>query len=386
MRRFWRFIPAILFVLLAAPLHAQMGKTVIIQSGTPEDRALTAINAASDPAEKLALIDKFLADFGQGELAIVAYEQYVAFYLSQKNYDKAGDYSEKILGVDPDNFAAAVNLIRAASEKKDTAKLFAAGERVAAIIARYKAAPPPEGRDSVSWPGEKAKYLNDAQENIRYTEYQLFTAAYQAGDPAARAALMERFIAAFPDSAYASNARDLVVISYQQARNFPKMTEAAEKTLAQDPKHPTILVLLADYYSEQGASLDKAESYAKQAIDQLGSAAKPEGVAEPDWQKQISLQKGVAWSALGQIYITQRKDSQALEAFRSAAPLVKPDATSYARNQYRMGFALINLKRIPEARTALTEAASVESPYRALAQAKLKELPAAPARPGKKSS
>jgi hypothetical protein len=51
-----------------------------------------------------------------------------------------------------------------------------------------------------------------------------------------------------------------------------------------------------------------------------------------------------------------------------------------------MGFALINLKRIPEARTALTEAASVESPYRAMAQAKLKELPAAPARPGKKSS
>jgi tetratricopeptide (TPR) repeat protein len=94
----------------------------------------------------------------------------------------------------------------------------------------------------------------------------------------------------------------------------------------------------------------------------------------------------VAWSAIGQAYITQRKDTQALEAFRTAAPLLKPDATSYARNQYRMGFALINLKRIPEARTALTEAASVESPYRAMAQAKLKELPAAPARPGKKSS
>jgi tetratricopeptide (TPR) repeat protein len=385
MRRVWLFIPIVVF-LLAAPLHAQMSKSVIIQAGTPEEKALTAINNASDPAEKLALIDKFLADFGEGDLAIVAYEQYISFYLAQKNYEKVGEYAEKILGIDPDNFTAAVNLVRAASEKKDTAKLFSTGEKVFAIVARYRAAPPPEGKDAASWPGEKARYLSDAQENIRYVEYVLFTAAYQSSDPAARAGFLERFVAVFPESAYASNARDLIVVSYQQARNFPKMTQAAEETLAQDPKHPMLLVLLADYYSEQGAPLDKAENYAKQALDQLGSAVKPEGMADADWQKQISLQKGVAWSAMGQVYITQKKDALSLEAFRSAAPLLKPDATSYARNQYRMGFALINLKRIPEARTALTEAASVESPYRALAQAKLKELPAAPARPGKKSS
>jgi tetratricopeptide (TPR) repeat protein len=384
MRRVRFFIPAIA-LLFAAPLYAQMGKSVVIQSGTPEEKALTAITAASDPAEKLALIDKFLAEYGQGDLAIVAYEQYISFYFAQKNYDKASEFADKLLGVDPDNFPAAVNLLRAASEKKDTAKLFAAGERIAAIVARYKAAPPPEGRDAASWPAEKARTLADAQENIRYAEYQLFTAAYQTSNPADRAGLFERFVATFPESAYAANARDLTVIAYQQARNFAKMTDAAEKILSQDFKHPMLLVLLADYYSEQGVVLEKAENYAKQAIDQLGTAVKPEGIADADWQKQISLQKGVAWSALGQVYITQKKDAQSLDAFRSAAPLLKPDATSYARNQYRMGFALINLKRIPEARTALTEAASVESPYRALAQAKLRDLPAAPARPGKKA-
>jgi hypothetical protein len=59
---------------------------------------------------------------------------------------------------------------------------------------------------------------------------------------------------------------------------------------------------------------------------------------------------------------------------KTAAPLLKPDANSYARNQYRLGFALLNLKKVPEAKAALTDAASVESPYKALAQAKLKAM------------
>ena len=45
-----------------------------------------------------------------------------------------------------------------------------------------------------------------------------------------------------------------------------------------------------------------------------------------------------------------------------------------------MGFALLNLKRVAEARTALSEAASINSPYRPLAEEKLKSLPAAASR------
>ncbi len=386
MRRPWGFL-VLSFLLAATPLRAQIGKRVLIQAGTPEEKALTAIGATADPAQKLALIDKFLADFGEGDLAVVAYEQYVSYYLEQKNYDKMAEYAEKLLGVDPDNIAAAVNLVRAAAEKHDTPKLFAAGERVSGILARYKAAPPPEpSMDPNSWAAEKQKNLEAVQENVRYVEYQLFNAAYQTADPATRAGLCERFVGAFPESSYAANAQEMVPLAYQQARNYPKMVESAEKVLAQDPKRTTLLLLLADYFSEQGQQLEKAESYAKQGIEQLGAATKPEGAAEAEWQKQVSLQKGVAWSALGQVYINQKKDAQSLEAFRTAAPLLKPDAIAYARNQYRMGFALINLKRLAEARTAFAEAASVESPYRALAQEKLKELPAGPVRPPRKRS
>jgi len=374
MRRYLIFL-SMIFIFAGAPARAQIGKSVVIEAGTPEAKALDAIGAETDPAKKLALIDNFMADFGQGDMAQVACEQYVAYYLSQKNDDKAIEYAEKLLTLDPGNFNAAVNLVRAASEKQDTQTVFAGGEKAADIIAKYKAAPPPEGMDADTWAGRKQRALADAQENIRYVEYQLFNAAYQTREPMARAGLLERFVNAFPDSAYASNAKELVPVAYQQAGNFPKMIESAEKILAQDPKHPGLLVMLADSYSEKGVQLDKAEADAKQAIEQLSSATKPESVADADWQRQISLQKGIAWSALGQAYITQKKNAPALEAFQNAAPLLKPDATSYARNQYRMGFALINLKRYPEARTAFTEAASVQSPYRGAAQEKLQSLP-----------
>ena len=362
-------------VLLAAPAQAQIGRRVMIQAGTPEDKALSEISATADRAQKLGLIDKFLADYGKGDMAVVAYELYISYYQEEKNHDKVAEYCEKLLSVDPDNFSAAVNLVRAENEKGDQAQLFAAGERLGAILARYKARPAPEGVSAGQWQQEKADALAQAQDNITYVEYALFNSAYQTRDPATKAGLFERFLAAFPDSPYVPNAQALVAVAYQQAQNYPKMLEFARGVLARDPSNTGMLLLLADYFSERGQQLDKAEEYSKKALALLAAAQKPSGLSDEQWQRELSLQRGLAWSALGQIYIERKRDAQALDAFRIAAPLLKPDPVTYARNQYRMGFALLNLKRIPEARAALAEAASINSPYRSLAQAKLNSLP-----------
>jgi hypothetical protein len=57
--------------------------------------------------------------------------------------------------------------------------------------------------------------------------------------------------------------------------------------------------------------------------------------------------------------------------------LLKSDEGSYGRNQYRLGFALLNLKKNAEAKDAFAQSASVNSAYKALAQAKLKTFDAA---------
>ena len=59
-------------------LGQQIGKFVPIQAGSEVDHALTDINAATDPAQKLSLIDKFAAGPGdEGDYRIVADGFYV---------------------------------------------------------------------------------------------------------------------------------------------------------------------------------------------------------------------------------------------------------------------------------------------------------------------
>jgi tetratricopeptide (TPR) repeat protein len=358
------------------PAHAQIGKFVPIPAGSDADHALAEINATTDPAPKLALIDKFAADLGQGDMAIIADDLYVNYYIAAKNYDKAFEYGDKLFALDPDSLSNGVNMVRAAQEKGDTAKLFSYGEKVAAILQRYKALPAPAGKTDAQWQDQKGVTLQNARDSVTYVEQLLFTGAYKTTDAAKRAALLVRFAQMFPESVYADQAMGVAATSYQQTQNAPKMLEVANGLLAKDPNNLGMLLLLADYYSEKGEQLDKAEASGKKAISVLGSAKKPEGVTDEQWQQQSGLQKGLALSALGQVNIQKKDNAQAEQNLRAAAPLLKSDAGSYARNQYRLGFALLNLKKVAEAKVAFTEAASVNSPYKALAQDKLKSLPA----------
>jgi tetratricopeptide (TPR) repeat protein len=374
----WIIGVLVLLVFAARTASGQtIGKYVPIPAGSDADHALTEINGATDPAQKLALIDKFSASLGQGDMAIVADELYVNYYIAQKNYDKAFEYGDKLFALDPDNFADALNMVRAASEKGDADKLMAYGEKVPGILQRFKATPAPDGADATNWQRQLKETLDNNKDNITYIEQAMFLGFYRITSPVKRAASLTRFAQLFPDSQFANQALGVAATSYQQAQNVPKMLEVANGVLVKDPNNIGMLLLLSDYYSEKGEQLDKAEADAKKAITLLGTAQKPEGVADEQWQQQVSLQKGLALSALGQVNIQKKDNAQAVQNFQAAAPLLKSDDGSYGRNQYRLGFALVNLKRDPEAKEAFTQAASVNSPYKALAQAKLKTFDAA---------
>jgi tetratricopeptide (TPR) repeat protein len=85
---------------------------------------------------------------------------------------------------------------------------------------------------------------------------------------------------------------------------------------------------------------------------------------------------------LGQVYVNNDDNAKAIESFKQASPLLKSDAFSYGRNLYRWGFTLAKMKRIPEARKVLTEAVSINSPYKAKAQETLNKIGGAAPRKG----
>jgi tetratricopeptide (TPR) repeat protein len=385
MRRMtWRTGLPIVLVLFAGVESAgaqQIGKYVPIQAGSEADHALTAINAATDPAQKLALIDKFAAGPGsEGDYPMVVDGLYVEYYIGQKNYDKAFEYGDKLFALDPNSLQNAMNMIRAASEKGDAEKIVSYGEKVPGILQRFKDSAAPAGTAAPVWEQQKAQTLESNKDGIAYIQQVVFNGAYQTKDAGKRAALLVRFAQAFPDSPYANQALGIAAAAYQQAQNAPKMLEVANGLLAKDPNNLGMLLLLSDYYSEKGEQLDKGEAYAKKAIVVLGKATKTEGMTDEQWKQQSALQKGLALSSLGQVNIQKKDNAQAVANLSSAAPLLKSDDGSYARNQYRLGFALLNLKKNAEAKEAFTQAASVNTPYKALAQDKLKAMAAPAAR------
>ena len=277
-----------------------------------------------------------------------------------------------------------MNMIRAASEKGDSERLIAYAEKTQGILKRYKEAPAPAGTDASHWEQQKSQTLENNKDGIAYVQQAVYNGALQAKDAGKRAGYLARFAQAFPDSPYANQALGVAAASYLQAQNAPKMLEVANGLLAKDPSNLGMLLLLSDYYCDKADQLAKAETYAKKALSVLDAAPKPEGVADEQWVQQKSLQKGLALSSLGQVNIEKKDNAQAAENLRAAAPLLRPDDGSYARNQYRLGFALLNLKRTAEAKEALTQAASVNSPYKALAQEKLKA--SAGAAPGRRKA
>ena len=372
------------FLLLCStwPVNAQqIGKYVPVQAGSEVDHALNEINATADPAQKLALINKFAEGPGkEGDYPILADGLYIEYYLAQKNYDQAFEYGDKLFALDPDSFQNAMNMIRAASEKGDADRLMAYGEKAQGIWNRFKDSPAPGNTPAAVWEEQKARTLDVNKDGLAYIQQAVFSGLYQTQNAGKRAALLARFAQIFPDSPYAIQALGVAATAYQQAQNAPKMLEVANGLLVKDPNNLGMLLLLSDYYGERGEQLDKAEAYAKKAVSVLETAQKPEGVADDQWAQQNSLQKGLALSSLGQVNIGKKDNAQAVENLKAAAPLVKSDDGSYARNQYRLGFALLNLKRNAEAKEAFTQAASVNSPYKPLALDKLKGLAAPPAR------
>jgi tetratricopeptide (TPR) repeat protein len=363
----------------AATLSAQqIGKYVPVSAGSDADRAMAEINSASDPAQKLALIDKFAAGPGQGDMALVADELYVNYFLAQKQYDKAFEYGDKLFAIDPGNFQNAMNMIRAASEKGDTEKLLAYGEKTQSILTAYKASPAPSGVAADTWAQQKTHTIESNRDNIRYVQQAVYNGAYQTQEPAKRADQLLRFAKIFPDSENTLTALGVTASSYQQSQNAPKMLEVANALLAKDPKNLGMLLLVSDYYGEKGEQLDKAEAYAQKAATLADSAPRPENVTEDQWKQQTALQKGLALSTLGQVNLQKKNNAQAIQDFQAAAPLLKSNDVGYARNEYRLGFAFINLRKIPEAKAAFTQAASVNSPYKQPALDKIKALPASP--------
>ncbi|MBZ5524982.1 MAG: hypothetical protein LAP21_22355 [Acidobacteriia bacterium] len=148
-------------------------------------------------------------------------------------------------------------------------------------------------------------------------EYNTYMTALNTADPAQKAALMEKFVAQYPQSVMKSDALDFAMYGYQQSGNAAKAEEVAAQIVAGTPDHYRALLIIA--YARRASAAQQSDpakaaalaaegqAAAEHALQILPNALPPEGVSKEDFDKQraqieIILHGVVAFSLL------QKKD------------------------------------------------------------------------------
>jgi len=194
---------AALLLGMAWPAAAQLGRQIVVQSGTPEDQDLTAIQAATNPHQKLALLNHFAAAHPTGDMALMADELYVGVYSSLKSYTKAYEYGDKVLARDPNNLNVAVELMRDAQLQSDTAKIVSYAVRVGQMVTRYKARPVPAGMSAAEWAQQQQQTLASIQPTVGWVSRSAHTAISSEPASNAKTEHLREMAKAFPSSSSA---------------------------------------------------------------------------------------------------------------------------------------------------------------------------------------
>lgn len=197
----------VLFAAATLTANAQMSKQVAVQQGSPEDRALAAIEAAANPHQKLALLDKFATDHPSGDMALMADNLYVNLYSSLKNYSLAYKYGDKALAIDPFDLDVAVQLIRDAQLEHNTEKMVSYAVRVGQMVAEYKAQPTPTGVSPEEWKMQQKKTLESVEPQVNWVVDSVYTVISRESASGAKNAQLGRMAKAFPGSAQARRER-----------------------------------------------------------------------------------------------------------------------------------------------------------------------------------
>jgi tetratricopeptide (TPR) repeat protein len=181
---------------------------------------------------------------------------------------------------------------------------------------------------------DKGKKVNKAELNA----YNAIVAA-QNGDPAVQIKLAEDFVTKYPDSEYVKGVYGLLTNAYYATGNIPKMMDMSAKTLAADPDNADVLALTAMVISRRAhastpdgaAQLEKAEGYARHALEVIPNMQKPNATMDDaTFQKAKNDKLAIAHSALGLIDYDHKKYEDARTELTQAVQLASaPDPVDY---------------------------------------------------------
>jgi tetratricopeptide (TPR) repeat protein len=369
-------------LLVAAPLPAQqVCPSLPYLVNTPEDELMLAYNGAENPQEQIAALDKFAQEHADSKFLPCVYELYTLVYLKQNDYAKVIEQGEKALAQERPDVMLLLTLAKAyvASGTATDTAFEAILKAPASIQAEATPTRPPNISDD-EWKKIVDEAAQQAKDWRSYMEYAFFQLLQREPDGNKRLQRLDSFVQAYPDSPNVGQINFNYFIAYKMANNVAKAEEFAEKAVAADPNNISTLNVVADDYATRQTDLDKAEEYAKKALELAGSMKKPEGMTDEQFKAQQDSQLGFAHLTLG--YISFQRDSRtkkvgpAIEEFKTAVDLLDSNPALQGRALFYEGYAyeVLYPANHKAAFEVLSRSAGLASPWQGQAQELLEKV------------
>jgi len=178
----------------------------------------------------------------------------------------------------------------------------------------------------------------------------------------------EDFLQKYPESQYLPLIYAALTFDYLQNGNTDKAFDVGEKELALKPDDVQTLAVLSQTMPraitgntpqlEKEKRLAKAEDYGKRAIEITPTIAKPDGVAEQNFNAAKNTTLAMAHSGLGLVYYRRGKFNDAIPELEQSVK-IDPNPTPDPVNLYVLGMASQKSAHFDEAVAAFTKCAAI---------------------------
>src|ERR1700680_434095 len=194
-------------------------------------------------------------------------------------------------------------------------------------------AQPPKGAPEAPAGAAKPAPINKAEEEAYKALY-----AARAGSPATQIQLGEDFVTKYPQSHYLMGVYSQLTTAYFAEGQEDKMFVAGTKAIELNPDNVDVLALLAMAMPRRVKATtpdaqqqyQKAETYARHAIELIPNLTKPDTVDDATFEKAKNDKLSMAHSGLGLIDIQHQKYEDARTELTLATQLASaPDPVDY---------------------------------------------------------
>lgn len=355
-------LPAALVLALGAA-YGQCFRLGEVNAEKPDGQLLQNIGQESDDAKKLALLEKFSAEYPKHEAAGWVYAQMQAIYLKTGNPDKAVETGEKIAALSPGCVELMHQTLKAAEAKKDAALILKWSGLTSQAALKAAAAPKPAGEDEAE---DWKRQVDYARQVNQYTEYSLYAAALQEPDPKKKIELFEALEQRNASSEYLPQGYAQWFLAYRQAGANDEAIALAEKVIATGQPDEDMLLVVAGDYLQKKKEPDKVLAYTAKIVEIMAAKPKPEALSDADWEKRKSAVLGLAHYMSGSLYFAQGKLAAADKELRAALPHIADPALK-AEVLFNLGQANYKMEKAQDAANFFRACSGIKSRYQAMA-------------------